>query len=182
MNVRHVLVLGLLASGCGANERPSGPGPERDAIPPDKDSLFGNPGLVPTREGEHARRELAIAGEIDRAVTTLSGVDRARSNVELPRGGQEPPRVLVAARLDPAGDRSTLRQQIRSVIRGVVGEVPEGNMTVVLAAPAAPPQSPAPALPLLLALGLVGLGSSAGVAADRLLRRIRPRSSRRRRQ
>jgi type III secretory pathway lipoprotein EscJ len=181
VKIGHILALGLLASGCGAHERPSGPGPGRPEIAPDKDSLFGDPGLVPTREGEHIRRELAAAGEIDRAVTTLSGVERARANVELARQDHEPPRVLVAARLDPAGDRSVLRQQINSVIRGVVGEIPDENVTVVLAAPSAPLERPVPALSLVLAMCLVGLGSSAGVAADRLLRWRRARPRRRRR-
>lgn len=176
-----VLVLGLLASGCSGGERLARPGPLRTEVAPDKESLFGDPGLVPTREGEHIRREIAVAGEIERAVLTLGGVARAHTNVELPREGSEPPRVLVAARLDAGGDRSTLDGRIRSVVRGVVGDVPDRALNVVLAEPAAPREERAPPLPLLLGAGLVGFGLSAGVAVDRLRRRIRAVSYRRRR-
>jgi hypothetical protein len=180
VKIGHILVWGLLASGCGADERTTRPGPLRTGIVPDKDTLFGDPGLVPTRAGEHIRREIAVAGQIDRAILTLGGIEQARTNVELPREGEETPRVLVAARLDAVGDRPTLHGQIRSVIRGIVGEIPDEAVSVVLADPAAPRDRRPSALPVLLAAGLLGLGLSAGVAADRLRRRVRRRPSQRR--
>ncbi len=61
--------LGLLLLACEAPVAPPASPPA-----PDKRALYGDPALVPTRAGERAREELALAGSVAAAV-------RARADV-----------------------------------------------------------------------------------------------------
>ncbi|NVB40901.1 hypothetical protein G6O69_23885 [Pseudenhygromyxa sp. WMMC2535] len=84
------MAVGLL--GCG-EAAPREPTRERPRL--DKQALFGDPGLVPTREGERARRELALATSLVESLE-LIGVSGARVEVALGGGA---PRVVIVARL-----------------------------------------------------------------------------------
>ena len=150
-----VAVLGLGA--CGEpTPRPS-PAPTRTT----KGSLFGDATLVPTREGERARGELATAGQIERAVATLPAVAHVTADVRTqPAGG--PRTVVVVALRRPTDDAAHLR----ATLEGLVASIAGGPVHVVIEAP--PPTEPDAPVPWLLVLGLLGLGASVGVAAERL--------------
>ena len=121
--MRALLPLSItLVLACGEAETERQP-PRRPV--PDKDALFGDPGLVPTREGERARREIALAGEIHNAIVVLPEVARARVDVELGDGEDEPTRVVVAAELrGDAGLEPAFREAVGRVVRAIAGPVP----------------------------------------------------------
>ncbi len=135
----------------------------------DKAALFGDPALVPTREGEHARREIASAQELRAALELLHAVERARVTVDLSdRGTVESAVVVVRARSER--DREPLRAQTRDLAVAMLGDSLGDGLRVEISAPdhATPlPENPqrGPRLPLLLAV--LGLGFSLGVSFDR---------------
>lgn len=161
-------LLALLALGaCGEPARPRAP--ERGA---DKARLFADPGLVPTREGERARRELALAGQIRGALETMHDVESVSVDVEL---AATTPRVLatISARTDDAARLSELEHYANEAATAVVGATAEVDVLLDVA-PAPEPTGPsAPALPL--AFALLGLGVSAGIAAERYRNRSKSR-------
>jgi hypothetical protein len=164
-------VVAVLAAACGpATEEFRMPRPAA----PDKRSLYADAGLVPTREGEHIRREIAVAGEIMAAARTLPAVTEVHVDVELPREGVGEPRVLVAARLATDGTaRGRTKNALANVVRGVVGELPEHAAVYVLSE-SEPPTQPTGGAPLVLVGAcLLGLGTSAGMAMERARRRGR---------
>ncbi|MEZ4382576.1 MAG: hypothetical protein R3A79_14660 [Nannocystaceae bacterium] len=142
-----------------------------------KEALFGDARLVPTREGERARRELALAGAI---AEHLAGDPQIRAplvDVTLPERDADPaarPHALVSLQA-PADAQVALRAAIEALCRDVLGD-PQASVTILRRDPE--PAAPAPAghLRPLLALALLGLGASAGVVIDR--RRRAPRRSR----
>jgi hypothetical protein len=157
-----VCVFLLAAIGLGGCAEPPRPhAPERSA---DKARVFGDAGLVPTREGERARRELALAGQIQRSLETVSDVESASVDVEL---AAPPPRVLVtlSARGEDEGRRPRLEHYANEAATAVVGA--SAQITVLIDAAPAPEPERGGAPPLPLALALVGLGLSAGIAAER---------------
>jgi hypothetical protein len=141
-----------------------------------KAALFGDPTFVPTREGERARRELALAGSLqehlaaDPRITDVV-VDVALPGPESPPGSR--PRALVSLR-GPADAEAALSAAVETAARVVLGD-PRAEIAILRRDPE--PAAPAPAghLRSLLALALLGLGASVGVAIDR--RRV-PRRSR----
>lgn len=178
--VRLVLV-GLVGStGCEARDPPRSPRSKELA---DKAALFGDPTLVPTREGERARRELALAQEIEQAIDLLPQVSRARVDVELPlRGASGPTRVLAVVlakpSLEPSLDPDDLGSHVRAIAFAVAG--PAAAVEVVLETspgPMAPPrQAPWPLL-----LGVLGLGLCGGTLLERARRLFHVRTGRARR-
>jgi hypothetical protein len=148
-------LLGLAA--CG--QPPARPGPTRTRVA--KGSVFGDAALVPTREGERARRELATAGQIERAIATLPIVAQVTTDVGTQASGDLRAVVVVALRR-PADDAAHLR----AIIDGLAASIAGGPVHVVIEPP--PPTQPAAPVPWLLVLGLLGLGVSLGVAAERL--------------
>lgn len=167
------LPLGL---GCGSAE------PTRSRVPArgvsDKAALFGDASLVPTRQGERARREVALAQEIEQALGVLPSVARARVDVELPeRPADASPRVLAVVSGDPGADATALTTRARTIAHAVMG--PAAAVEVV----AEPIAAPAPAPPIVplrwpLLLGVLGLGFFGGMLLERirgLRRAIAPR-------
>jgi len=136
--------LGVLACACGAAPSPTAP---RAA---DKASLFGDPTLVPTRDGEAARRELAESGEITQAIRATDWIDDARVDVEREDGRA---RVLVVGRRTAIAP-ADLDAQVHTIARAVCGDAMELVLTLADAPPAAPLNSPSPALPPVLVVKL----------------------------
>lgn len=175
-SARLALASLLLALGCAAPASP-----RREAAgrgPADKAALYGDASLVPTREGEHARREVAVAQEIEQAIAVLPQVARTRVNVELParatagvgldprHGPPEPdPRVLVVVAGDPGTDATALPARIRTIALAVVGPTAAVEVLVEPTPAPAPPALPT-RWPLLL--GVLGLGFFVGVLLERL--------------
>ncbi len=162
-------LLGLLALHACADPGPRRPSPSARRTA-DKAALFGDPSLVPTRAGERAREEVAMAREIEHALQVLPAVHGARANVELEPAAGDPAagiRAMVVIHADSQAE--ALDDQATTITRGIVG--PAATVDVVLQASPAPP--PAPSAPIWpLVLGLLGLGFFAGVLAERA-RRLR---------
>lgn len=150
---------GLLA--CAPEPRP---GPI--AAAPDKRALYGDAALVPTRAGERARQELALAGSVAAAVRARAEVGALAVEVRLPTE-DDPGAVVVTGEVGLA-DASVAR-----IAEGVVGPWSAGRVQVELAPARAvasdPPRRPGWAL----ALALIGLGAAAGISIDRMLARRR---------
>jgi hypothetical protein len=154
----------VLALGCEAPTRPDPAGPARS--PADKAALFGDPSLVPTREGERARREVALAHEIEQALAVLPSVGKARVDVELPDpAAAEGPRVLAVVQRTAAADDATLSPRVRAIAHAVVGR--DAAVELVVEASPAPASPPTPTRwPLVL--GVLGLGFFGGIMTERL--------------
>lgn len=135
----------------------------------DKQSLYGDPGLVPTRQGEAFRRELAVAGEIEAAVGVMAGVQDVRATV---REGN----IGISVRAEPWVAQSELRQGIEHLVEAAAGPESVSRLNLVVTRTAVAPTAPSAPISWGLALGLLGLGASLGIMFDRLLRRSRPSS------
>jgi hypothetical protein len=152
---RTLWLLGIVA--CGSPAARSAPRTT------DKAALFADPTLVPTRDGEAARRELAESGEITKAIRATSWIDDAHVDVE---HAGERTRVLVGGmRTSSAPD--DLDARVRDIVRAVCGD----DIDLVLAIADAPTTPQRRRLDLPLGLALVGLGASIAVLADRGWRR-----------
>jgi hypothetical protein len=165
-------MLGLVALvACSADApRRAPPSAGRDA--PDKAALFGDPVLVPTRDGEVARRELAAAGEIAAAIEATHWITDVHVDVEAKTAKRQVVRVVIAGRVPADRDEAVLRGDLASIVDGVLGR--DDARTLVLAlghVPVEPAPRDRPALALVLAA--MGFGASAGIAIDRALRRRR---------
>jgi type III secretory pathway lipoprotein EscJ len=128
--------------------------PPRPASKPDKRELFGDAGLVPTREGERIRRELALADELERLLARASVP--ASVSVSL----VEPASAVVVAQ---AGERET----IQTIARAALPELDDGRIHVTIAELGETPSETdtprsIPVLMLTLALGL-----ALGIAVER---------------
>jgi len=176
-----LLALSSLASGC---EAPTEPRRTPTTAPTDKAALFGDPSLVPTRDGERARRELGLAQEVAVALELLPTVVETTVSVESDDTGAASERVMVVMRGRADADADRLGAQARTIARQVVGPRASIEVLVELEATASSPSpSNVPSLPWPLAIGLLGLGFCTGVVVERA-RRIRAashRPSRRRR-
>lgn len=163
--------LGLLlawaaVTGCHA------PSPSAPRVPPrprlDKAALYGDPALVPTREGEQARAELARAGELEAMIGKLGGVASVRADVSLgPARTLDRALVLVLHRRDEH-EASDLRREIETVITATL---PPGPATLMLERAPADPEPADPRPPLAIALVFLGFGLSLGVAFERARQR-----------
>jgi hypothetical protein len=130
----------------------------------DKQSLYGDAGLVPTREGERVRRELALAGELRHALEQL-GLTAVHVDVEL----REPAGVIVVGRAAANGDHAELEAAIVDFAHVLV---PDASAVHVRLSPAESEiESPAPAPNWTIALVCLGLGLSLGITVERLLAR-----------
>ncbi|MFO0633416.1 MAG: hypothetical protein U0168_11240 [Nannocystaceae bacterium] len=137
----------------------------------DKAALFGDPTLVPTRQGERARLELAQAGEITRALLATGRVASVHVDVERSEGAA---RVLVAGAWAPSHEPD--EAGIAAIVHAVAGDDAAIALALAPARATATADGP-PLLPLLLAA--LGLGASGGVLLDRIARRRRRGRARR---
>ncbi|MCH9687428.1 MAG: hypothetical protein K0V04_38695 [Deltaproteobacteria bacterium] len=165
--MHHGLLALVVTAACGApNPRP-GPVARQTS---DKAALFGDPTLVPTRAGERARQEIALAHEIEHAARVLPAVARVRVDVELdrtPASTPAPPRALVVAQQRLDTDRAQLRDAITTIGATVLGP----NAQIELVIESAPAQAPTRWLPgWPLVIGVLGLGFFGGMLAERSLR------------
>ncbi|WAS97759.1 hypothetical protein [Nannocystis punicea] len=153
------MLFGAALSGCAGEPR----APEVRGVR-GKRELFGDPALVPTRAGERAREELALADAVVAALRALGG-EALAVEVRLPRAG-DPGAVVVTGQGPPGWDEAATA----SLVSELCGPWSAGVVRVAWrgAAPSRPARG-AGDLPLVLAL--VGLGAAGGVTVDRLLRR-----------
>jgi hypothetical protein len=146
---------------------PSGcdrPAPPRARVP-DKATLYADPGLVPTREGEQARTELAAAAEIRKLLVATTWIDDVHVDVERRDDGTT---VLVGG-VRSGRAPEDLERRIDGIARGVVGDTP----SIVLALGEPPTAAPRRAVDIPLLLAVLGLGASLGLTIDRAWRRRR---------
>lgn len=142
------------------------------AAAPDKAALFGEPSLVPTRAGERAREELALAAAVASAVAARADGGAPVVEVRLPAAGDGGAVVV-------AGAVALAPEEVVRIAEAVVGAWSVGRVEVFAAGAGAgtpeavtcPDAAGGPRWPLMLALTL--FGASAGVAVDRLRRRAR---------
>ncbi|PRQ07110.1 hypothetical protein [Enhygromyxa salina] len=143
--------------GCQAPARPI---PEQRRA--DKRTLFADASLVPTREGERIRRELALAGEV---TTALELLDFSPVHVDLELRAEHGSAVVVAQ--PPAdADIAELEAEITQLTAAIVPELEVSQIHVWLRPSA---ELPAPKRDRTWALSLVclGLGLSLGVTLER---------------
>lgn len=140
----------------------------------DKAALFGDATLVPTRQGEAARLELARAGEITAALRATGWIDDVRVDVEHAEIGTPSPvpHVVVAGRRNAASP-ADLDDRVRAVVAGICTRA----AVVTLAIADAPTTNDRREQPrdvprdIALGLALFGLGASLSLFADRAWRR-----------
>lgn len=154
----------LSALACEAQVRPSAPARHDTG----KQAMYGDAALVPTREGERVRRELALAGEITTALALL-GFDAAHVDIEL---GPEPSALVV---IRSAEHTPLEREAVVELTRAIVPELDADDVHVVTREVVDTEPTPAPAgpPPWPLALACLGLGLSLGVGGERLRMRRR---------
>lgn len=162
---------------CACGPAPVAPA-ELPAERPDKASLYGDASLLPTRAGERAREELALAAQISSALEHL-GLEPKQLEVEL----DPEPRVVAIVERPASADPAEQREAVRELCLALVPRLePEGLhlwlRTDVDAASTPetcePTRGPSP---WLLALVCLGLGLSLGVTLERgrVLLRLRTR-------
>jgi len=141
-----------------------------------KEALFGDPALVPTREGEQARRELALAGSIEEHLAGDPNVGAVR--VDVSAKPDRTPQVIIS--LHASGSPQALTERSQRVSRAILAD-PEATVTVDIVGDSALAQGsdaqPRPLLTLALVLALLALGASAGITLDRTRRRSSARRS-----
>lgn len=167
VSTRALVLIGSSLCACEAQ-----PAPPVSPARADKQALFGSATLVPTREGERARRELAIAGELEHALEQL-GLGPAHVDVELePR-----PAVIVIAQLPADQSEAEVHDQIAALGSALVPELEPSQLHAWLRPPlgqSTPSDDPRFRAPLWALMALcLGLGSSLGIVSERA--RARPR-------
>ena len=170
-----IVLVALAAGGC-ADE----PVHRRQPTPraSDKAALYGDAALLPTRAGERARNEVALAEEIRAAIEALHTVERARVTVATDSGGA-PRSAVVVVRAHTSTNADDLTASATRISRAALGS-PELAVEVQVSAPVvdeAAEDVPTDTTPrALLLFGVLGLGISLGLTFDRatgILRRRR---------
>lgn len=164
--------------------RPDDPRPGERVRRADKAALYGDPGLVPTRQGERIRRDVAAAREVEHTLAVLPSTDRVHAVVETPPGPPPagsaphtaPARVVVTVEARAGASVDTVRQHTQTVVRSIVGDTADIEI-VVEGGASSPPAPRRQRWPLWV--GLIGLGLCAGVLIERA--RVLPGSPLRRR-
>jgi len=131
--------------------------------------LFGDPALVPTRAGERARTELALAGTIQEHLAEDPQLAVLRTHVSAPPG--EPAHVVLSLR-GPSERATQIQSRAETVARAVLG-APKAQVTVDLVASSPAPEPRHAYLRPFLIVAWLALGASLGITIDRL--RWRPR-------
>ena len=158
-----------LALACApACTEPASSGPARVVVSHDKRALFGDPKLVPTREGERLRREIALAGEIEQALRLAPELEDQRVVVQTDAGTT---RIAVFLRISSSVSEAEVLERTDAVVTAIAGASTDRSITLAVS----PHEEPAPSrrLDLALAVALLGLGASMGMTADRMIRRLR---------
>ncbi len=148
-------VLGVIALlGCVPAE-PRGPARQAD-----KRELFGDAGLLPTREGERVRRELVLADELERLLARAS--TPATVTVSL----IEPASAVVVAQTGEL-------DQVHAIARAALPDLDASRIHVTIAAlDQTPSKAPSGSLTPILIVA-IGLGLALGVALERARQRKR---------
>ncbi len=166
---RHLLVVVLLATACGEPASPRQT-PVRRAS--DKAALYGDAALLPTRAGERARAEIALAEEVRVAVETLHDVERARVTVTS-KSGDTPASAALVVRTRSDSVKTEVRAATTRIARATLGR--DTELTVEVTAPQADvpvEDTPSPRRPLVL-FAVLGLGISLGLTFDRTRKLLR---------
>ncbi len=154
----------LFGAGCSDPAPPRRNAPARVA---DKAALYADPGLLPTREGERARAEVALAGEIEASVELLHAVEDARASVTIGDAGTAQDAVVVVRTL-PNADRTALEDASVRIATSVLS-LPKDRVDVQVSQPATVTTAPTSGRPSpLLLFAILGLGISLGLSVDRL--------------
>lgn len=167
--------MGLLSGALACTE------PDHSRLPRrviDKAAAYGDASLVPTRQGERARHEVALAGEIERLVAVDSRVQRVEATVRLSPSTAAPHVAVVVQHRGRALDDETHRDlaaELVALAQSVVPAAAIDDIDIVIHRDS-PPSTPS--LPWALAVALLGLGISTGVAVERWRRRIRDATAR----
>jgi len=169
-----IVVAAIVGGGCG-DEPVQRRQPTRRAS--DKAALYGDAALLPTRAGERARNEVALAEEIRAAIEALHAVERARVTVATDSSGApHSAAVVVRARANTNPDALTV--SATRISRAALGSA-DLAVEVQVSAPkldeasADVPQKDTPHA--LLLFGVLGLGISLGLTFDRTTALIRRR-------
>lgn len=163
------MLLGAALS--GACDEP--PAAERGPGPRGKRELYGDPALVPTRAGERARAELALADAVRAALAAL-GAGELAVEIRLP-AGPDPGAVVVAGQPPPGRSEAELRRLVADLCGPWSAAVIRLAFRDDAAGPgaAASGQGGGDRGDFALYFALLGLGASAGITLDRLRRRVR---------
>jgi len=167
-----LLVMTLAA--CAPPPSPTESAPPGRGGKASKEALFGDPSLVPTRAGERARVEIALARTIEEHLAEDPQLTAVRVHVASADGKGEGPAQVVISFQGPHGGAQDQEERARELALGILGDR-EANLTIdrIEAPRGAQVLSPAQVRPLsiILALALLALGASAGISIDRLRRR-----------
>jgi len=126
--------------------------------------------LVPTRDGERIRGEIASAGEIELAIAALPSVVRSRVVVERSR-------VLAVVHAKSETETDPLRQRVAGIIAAVAG--PTLEVEIIIERDTVGSPGPGVGFTWPLMLGVLGLGFFGGTLLERA-RRLRLASGSRR--
>lgn len=143
----------------------------------DKAALYGDAALLPTRAGERARNEVALAEEIRVAIETLHAVEGARVTVATGERGA-PSSAAIVMRAPANADSEALTASATRISRAALG-APDLAVEVQVSTPnvgeasAELPRDETPSAALLF--GVLGLGISLGLTFDRAMGIVRRR-------
>jgi hypothetical protein len=157
-------LLTTLALGGIGCEAPTRPVPERRRA--DKRTLFADASLVPTREGERVRRELALAGEL---TTALELLELGPVHVDLELGAGHASAVVVA-QLPAGADAQQLEADVLELTAAIVPTLDASQIHVWLrpsAEPPGPTRNRGRSRSWALTFACLGLGLSLGVTLER---------------
>lgn len=154
----------------GGASKPSKPNRPSKAS---KEALFGDPSLMPTRAGERARVEIALARTIEEHLAEDPRLRAVRAHVTSASGQGEPTQVVISFQ-GPQEGAQAQEERARELAVGILGD-PAAQVTIDRLEAPRGAQEPSPAqvrpLSIVLALVLLALGASAGISVDRLRRR-----------
>ena len=165
----HLLAVVLLAGACG---EPASPRRKPVRRASDKAALYGDAALLPTRSGERARAEIALAEEVRVAVETLHDVERARVSVTS-KTDDTPTSAALVVRTRSESANADVRAAATRIARATLGR--DTELTVEVSAPHADvplEDTPSPRRPFVL-FAVLGLGISLGLTFDRTRKLVR---------
>jgi hypothetical protein len=158
----------------GGTSKPSKPSKPSRPGKASKEALFGDPSLMPTRDGERARVEIALARTIEEHLAEDPRLTAVRAHVTSASGHSGGPTQVVISFRGPQEGAQAQELRARELALGILGD-PAAQVTIDRIEAPRGAQEPSPAqvrpLSIVLALVLLALGASAGISVDRLRRR-----------